>query len=177
MKAPLAIAWIGMLVALLPPGAASGARPWNPHASVEAQETVTDPEPEPESPKTLERFTAAYQEGLKQLATGRYREAAEAFSLALRLRPDDGGARRERARILLTLGYLTWDEPLVLRAQADIRRALQQLTQDRSAREIASLIEQLLKRMHTIDRPSRPAQAAPPARRPKPRRPGLPDPK
>ena len=72
----------------------------------------------------MRQFQQVYALGLRALRYGQYRQAQQHLSEALRLVPDHSGARLARLRVLLALGYLTWNRSLVQKAQSDARHVL-----------------------------------------------------
>ncbi len=52
-------------------------------------------------------------------------------------------------RILLTLGYLSWDRPLIKLAEKDIQHAIRIAPSDQRLRLVAYLLEGLLERMNS----------------------------
>jgi tetratricopeptide (TPR) repeat protein len=122
------------------------ARPWKPSIHPPAVEAVGRRLPGLDQ-KALEQFNQAYREGSRLLSQGHYHAALSALAKATRLNPDHVDARHRHARALVTLGYLTWNRALVMKAQFDVRHALGLRPGDRDLERLEKLIDGLLLRM------------------------------
>jgi hypothetical protein len=81
-------------------------------------------------------------------AIGRYRQARRLLAQAIGLNPDHVGARILHARVLLTLGYLTWNLPMIRQARGDIRHAQGIDPKNENLQRMVELLDGLLKRMN-----------------------------
>jgi tetratricopeptide (TPR) repeat protein len=142
---------ISIVVALLWPGQASLAsagQPWKPGISIQAADRIGNKIHQLD-PQTLRQFAKSYEQGLSFLAQGRYRDARTQIARATQLNPDHVEARLTHVRILLTLGYLSWDRPLIKLAEKDIQHAIRIAPSDQRLRLVAYLLEGLLERMNS----------------------------
>jgi len=146
---------------------AGNARPWEPQRSVRPQGSALACKA-PLRPELRKRFEATMDEGLTLLGHGQYRQAQPLLQQAVRLDPDDVGARQAHARALLTLGYLHWNRALVVQALEDVRHALWLQPDTPALVELAKLLEQLIVRMDRLaGRRTKPARVEPkPSARP-----------
>lgn len=122
------------------------ARPWKPSIHPPAREAVGRRRPELDE-KSRRLFADAYRQGARLLSQGHYHAALATLAKAIGHNPDHVGARRQHARALVTLGYLTWNRSLVVKAQADIRHALGIQPANQGLQRLEQLIDGLLGRM------------------------------
>jgi tetratricopeptide (TPR) repeat protein len=122
------------------------ARPWKPSIQPPSREAVGRRRPEL-SEKGRRLFLDAYRQGTQLLSQGHYYAALTALARAIDHNPDHVDARRQHARALVTLGYLTWNRSLVIKAQADIRHALGFQPDNQDLKRLEQLIDGLLSRM------------------------------
>lgn len=127
------------------------ARPWKPSIHPPAREAVGRQRPQLDD-KSRRLFTDAYRQGTQLLSQGHYHAALAALARAIGHSPDHVDARRQHARALVTLGYLTWNRSLIKRAQADVRHALGVQPADQDLKRLEQLIDGLLDRMNTHKR-------------------------
>ena len=142
---------ISVVVTLLWLGQASlssAGQPWKPGISIRAADLIGNKIHQLD-PQTLRQFTNSYNQGLTFLAQGRYRDARTELARATQLNPDHVEARLTHVRILLTLGYLSWDRPLIVLAEKDIQHAIRIAPSDRRLHLVAFLLDGLLKRMNS----------------------------
>lgn len=93
------------------------------------------------------RFYKLFRQGTQLIKAGCYQEADQVLDQAITLAPDHAKARLARSRVLLTIGYLTWNQDKIRLALDLIQHALTIDPLNREARHLAILIESLLKRM------------------------------
>lgn len=129
---------------LSPP--AGAARPWRPQVEIGALPRHPSGRIRLDA-RARARFDDLFARGKRLLDQGQYDLARPLLAEAKKIDPDDVSARKENARLLLTLGYLGWKRELVEEAQRDLRhaRALEPL--DGGLKELDSLIQGLLLRM------------------------------
>lgn len=138
-------------VLVLVSGPASARRPWQPRATVEAAECIGRRKPEID-PKVARRFDKLYLRAGEMFRAGSYRRARKLLDIAIGLNPDHVGARMLHARVLLTLGYLTWNLPMIQEARADIRHAQAIDPKNPSLQSMVELLDGLLRRMQAASR-------------------------
>jgi len=119
------------------------APPWMPN--VTPPYGAEDPAP-PLRPERTAAYGAALEQGTALLRGGRYQQAQKAFSQAVSLCPKCPEARKVLARVLLTLGYLSWDGALVRAALDEIGQAAELDPRDRESRQLWRIIKQLVQR-------------------------------
>jgi hypothetical protein len=142
------------LFVLLLSQAAAAVRPWEPRVSVQAiEETVP---PQHKNQKITEAFNFALEEGSVLYKQGKYQDAYKALSAAIGFNPTHPGARLQRALVALTLGYLNWNQTLILESCTDVEFVLQNDPDNPQLKFLRKLIQGLQERMQPVPRSLRP---------------------
>ncbi|HSA23944.1 MAG TPA: hypothetical protein P5076_20970, partial [Myxococcota bacterium] len=152
---PAALALL-LALGLLQPSARAGA-PWLPAVSLPPAPRVAPPPPRVPDADARRRFEAAFGEGGRLLALGQYEAARPLLEAAVAAWPEHAEARLAHARALLMLGYLGWQQDLVVRARQDAAQALWLAPERPGARELLELADHLLGRMKRLAAPARPS--------------------
>ncbi len=102
----------------------------------------------PEIDKNTEkRFYKLLHQGKALIKSGEYTRADRLLENAVELRPENVAARLEHARVLLTIGYLTWNRVKVQKAYRHILHAVKIQPSNRDAHYLSILVANLLERM------------------------------
>ncbi len=140
-----------VLLCCLPALPVAAMQPWKPKISIPLAERLGRVQPALNRQK-MRQFQQVYALGLRALRYGQYRQAQQRLSEALRLLPDHIGARLARLRVLMALGYLTWNRSLVRKAQSDARHVLHIDPSSGEAQALQKLVEELAARMEKAAR-------------------------